>query len=181
LDAPELERIFRGMESEGATVLRDEGFAAEKHRFERLVDLRYAGANSELTLPFSSFSSAEPVAQGLRSTFSRLHEQQYGYSSPDEAIETMNLRVIARASTGLAQVPDRFALDDATTSASGTRQAYFGPQFGSLETPICGRGDLAAGWRRGPLLVEEFDSTTVVPPDGRARCIAWDTIEIELE
>ena len=66
-------------------------------------------------------------------------------------------------------------------SAGGTRFVYFGPEFGSLATPICARSDLNGNWRSGPLLVEEFDSTTVVPPDGRARCMAWDTIEIELD
>jgi hypothetical protein len=40
--------------------------------------------------------------------------------------------------------------------------------------------ELGAEWRAGPLLVEEFDSTTVVPPGGRARRIAWDTIDVEV-
>jgi len=57
---------------------------------------------------------------------------------------------------------------------------YFGPEFGAVPTPVCGRVDLGSEWTKGPLLVEEFDSTTVVPPDGRARVIAWDTIEIEI-
>jgi hypothetical protein len=39
---------------------------------------------------------------------------------------------------------------------------------------------LGAAWRAGPLLIEEFDSTTVVPPDGRARRIDWDIIDVEL-
>jgi hypothetical protein len=41
--------------------------------------------------------------------------------------------------------------------------------------------DVGGEWRRGPLLVEEFDSTTVVPPTGRIRRIAWDTLEIEID
>ena len=41
------------LEAEGAAVLREEGFGAASHRFERLVDLRYVGANSELTVPLS--------------------------------------------------------------------------------------------------------------------------------
>jgi len=56
----------------------------------------------------------------------------------------------------------------------------YDPQLGARPTRVCGRADLGATWTAGPLLVEEFDSTTVVPPDGRARLIAWDTIEIEL-
>ena len=65
--------------------------------------------------------------------------------------------------------------------ADATRAAYFGPEFGSIETPVCVRSAVGTQWRTGPLLIEEFDSTTVVPPDGRARLGNWDTIEIELE
>jgi len=76
-----------------------------------------------------------------------------------------------------------YGVDRPNTGRSGTditRAAYFGPQFGSIETPVCARSEVGAQWRNGPLLIEEFDSTTVVPPDGRARLSNWDTIEIEL-
>jgi N-methylhydantoinase A len=178
LDSGELERVFQGLEAEGAAALNGEGFERGLHRFERLIDLRYAGANSELTLPFPR---GDHAGASLRQAFSAMHERQYGYSSPDEAIETMNLRVIARASSGVARVPDLLSFDDEVPGAGGTRLVYFGPATGSLATPVCARSDLDDTWRNGPLLVEEFDSTTVVPPDGRARCVAWNTIEIELE
>jgi N-methylhydantoinase A len=88
--------------------------------------------------------------------------------------------VIARASRGRSQVPDRLTLDDRAPMRHEPRTVYFGPDFGALPTRVCARADLGETWTAGPLLVEEFDSTTVVPPDGRARLIAWDTIEIEL-
>ncbi|MFM9888826.1 MAG: hypothetical protein ACKVQT_37865, partial [Burkholderiales bacterium] len=121
------------------------------------------------------------VGPTLREQFSVLHEQHYGYRSEGETIETMNVRVIARGSSGKSQIPESLAFGDDSPSAGGARSVYFGPAFGALNAPICARGGLGPHWRAGPLLVEEFDSTTVVPPDGRARCVAWDTIEIELE
>ena len=75
---------------------------------------------------------------------------------------------------------ERLAFPDEHERANRSRTVYFGPDVGAIVTPVCGRGDVDARWRAGPLLVEEFDSTTVVPPDGRARRIGWDTIEIEL-
>ena len=147
------------------------------HCFERLVDLRYAGANSELTLRFTENTTDSQ----LRELFSVMHEQQYGYRSDGEVIETMNVRVIARASTGASKVPESISLGDDQPITGGARSVYFGPEFGTVTTPICTRSNLDSQWRSGPLLVEEFDSTTVVPPDGRARRIAWDTIDIELE
>jgi N-methylhydantoinase A len=177
LDIAALEPAFRALESEGAAMLASEGFAPREHRFERLIDLRYTGANSELTLPLNRGDAAG----AMRERFSVLHEQHFGYRSDTEAIETMNVRVIARASKGTSQVPDRLELDDRGETKRETREVYFGPQRGAVPTRVCARSDLSAHWTRGPLLIEEFDSTTVVPPDGRARLIAWDTIDIELE
>jgi N-methylhydantoinase A len=174
LDGAALEAAFRALEAEGVAVLREEGFAEASHRFERLVDLRYVGANSELTVAHADGAAL------LREAFEVTHEQQYGYRSAEETVETMNIRVIARAQSPERQVPDRLTFRD-ESRASGTRRVYFGPETGWLNTTICGRMDLDGEWRRGPLLIEEFDSTTVVPPDGRVRRIAWDTIEIEIE
>ena len=178
LDIALLKAGFRALEAEGAAALTSEGYGTAQHRFERLIDLRYAGANSELTLPYPI--DVQP-AKTLARLFGEAHERQYGYRSDDETVETMNLRVIARAATAKSRIPDRLALEHGRASAGSARAAYFGPEFGSIETPVCGRGALGTEWRNGPLLIEEFDSTTVVPPDGRARLSDWDTIEIELQ
>jgi N-methylhydantoinase A len=46
-----------------------------------------------------------------------------------------------------------------------SRAAYFGPGHGTVETPVIARRDLTGAARRGPLIVEEYDATVVVPPD----------------
>ena len=43
------------------------------------------------------------------------------------------------------------------------RQVYFGRSRGLLETPIRRRQDIS-GTQNGPLIVEEPDTTVVVPP-----------------
>ncbi|TMH60283.1 MAG: hydantoinase/oxoprolinase family protein, partial [Betaproteobacteria bacterium] len=177
LDVDALEASFGALQAEGAAALNSEGYGTPVHRFERLIDLRYAGANSELTLPCPTDQN---IATILRRLFGEAHERQYGYRSDAEIVETMNVRVIARAATASTRVPDRLALDHGRAGGDAIRAAYFGPEFGSIETPVCSRSAVGPQWRNGPLLIEEFDSTTVVPPDGRARLGNWDTIEIEL-
>ena len=178
LDIAALEMSFSALEAEGAAALISEGYGTPQHRFERLIDLRYAGANSELTLPCPTDRNPAPMLGRL---FGEAHERQYGYRSDAETVETMNLRVIARAATASSRIPDRLVLDHGCAGVNAARAAYFGPEFGSIETPVCVRSAVGTQWRTGPLLIEEFDSTTVVPPDGRARLSHWDTIEIELE
>ncbi len=48
------------------------------------------------------------------------------------------------------------------------RPVYFGPQAGLLETRLLRRDALSATPTPGPLIVEEYDSTVVVPPGWQA-------------
>jgi N-methylhydantoinase A len=178
LDASALEAAFRALIEMGTQALLDEGFDATRHRFERLLDLRYAGANSELTLACPPRDQGDPI-DALREAFGEAHVRHYGYRSDDEAVEVVNVRVIARASTR-ESVPDRLSMS-AERKAGESRDVYFGPRTGLVPTPVVTREMLGDDWRAGPLLIEEFDSTTVVPPDGRARRVEWDTIEVELD
>ena len=49
------------------------------------------------------------------------------------------------------------------------RRAYFGQEWGWLETPVVGRDAVPLTAQPGPLIVEEYDATTVVPPDATIR------------
>ncbi len=177
LDLAALEAAFATLQAEGEAALAEDGFAPASRRFERAIDLRYAGANSELTV---DCPRGHQLATELRAAFSRLHERQYGYSSDDEMVETMNLRIVARGVPDASRVPAQLTVADEPAGEAASRAAYFGPERGWITTPICTRMQLGPDWRPGPLLIEEFDSTTVVPPDGRARRIAWDIIEFEI-
>jgi N-methylhydantoinase A len=66
--------------------------------------------------------------------------------------------------------------------ASGTqRDVYFGPEHGVAETPIIARTGLAGAGLPGPLVVEEYDVTTVVPPGCAAWLDEWSNIVIDVE
>jgi N-methylhydantoinase A len=47
--------------------------------------------------------------------------------------------------------------------------AYFGQAHGLLKTAVVGRGEVSATPTLGPLVVEEYDATTIVPPN----CTVW--------
>ena len=76
-------------------------------------------------------------------------------------------------------VPERVAPSRAEPAPRPPRRAYFGAQHGWLETPVLRRSDLATA-RPGPLIVEEYDATCVVPPGARAELDAGGNIVIEL-
>jgi len=52
--------------------------------------------------------------------------------------------------------------------AAGARKAWFGDKHGWLDTPVLSRADLSAS-RAGPLIIEEYDATLLIPPGWRAQ------------
>ncbi|BBK42085.1 methylhydantoinase [Allostella vacuolata] len=179
LDPAQLEAAFGLLEADGAKALAEDGYAPAAMRFERMADLRYLGENSELTLPLRADGPARDV---LRVDFDAVHETTYGYHSADEVVEIVNLRVVARGLSSGPRVPDGLSVSAALGSRApeGRRAVHFGPDHGTLEAEVVGRRAIGAAWEPGPLLIEEYDSTTVVPPGARVRRILWDVLEIEL-
>ena len=62
------------------------------------------------------------------------------------------------------------------SAAAGEREAYYGADIGWLRTPVVSRRDLQEGARSGPLIVEEYDTTTVVRPGWQAVLDRWSNI-----
>jgi len=60
------------------------------------------------------------------------------------------------------------------------RPAYFGRAHGLVDTPVIERQDVGSTPRAGPLIIEEYEGTTVVPPLATAMRDAFDNIVITL-
>jgi N-methylhydantoinase A len=156
-----------------------EGHAAANVSLKRSAELRYAGQAYELTVPVADGDSPAAVA----ARFHEEHRRTYGHASPGDPVDVVSVRAWAQAAD-----PD--GLDYALLSAraggaarpgaSGVRRAYFGRTLGFVDTPVVARSALDAAWRAGPLIVEEYDATCVVPPGARARIDALGNIEIDV-
>jgi N-methylhydantoinase A len=181
LDGSALEGLagaFASLESRGRAALVAEQVPDDAMLFTRFVDLRYAGANSELSLPYSA---ADGALSTLLGGFAEAHERQFGYRSPEETVELVNVRLIARGGRRDRNVPHAITVASASAPSERRRAVYFGEGVGRLSTPVIGRTDLPESWMAGPVLIDEYDSTTLVPPNGRVRRIAWNVIEIEFD
>jgi N-methylhydantoinase A len=132
---------------------------------EYSVDARYVGQNFEL--PVVLPAGPADLAPAVRAGFDAEHRRLYGYDQPEKEIEIVTLRL-------RASVPARTALPKEAPSAArgeaplavGKRRVHFADHGGFVECPIYERESLQpAHLLRGPLIVEQMDTTTVVPPD----------------
>jgi N-methylhydantoinase A len=172
----EIAAAVAALEREAATLLTEEGHGAPPV-IERWVDCKYQGQSFELSVPLPARLDAT-LARDLTQTFGSEHERTYGHRADDDPIQLVNLRLTARLVRSAA--PD-LRLADAHVVAHGERPAYFGKTHGTLVTPVIARDHLAAAWRPGPLLVDEYDATTLVPPGCAAKRDEHGNIVIRVE
>jgi len=146
--------------------MRTEGVPPQAIRFERYADLKYGYQLQELTLAFPQTDQHTNITGLLQELFTEVHERAFGYHA-DDPIELVSLRVRALANAGRLRFAELARVSaNSSSERSGTirsRQVYFGRGYGLLDTPISSRQDIS-GIQIGPMIVEEPDTTVVVPP-----------------
>jgi N-methylhydantoinase A len=164
IDPAAIFQQYEALEASARTELAHEGVAPDAMRFERQIDLKYGYQVSEITLPFATNLAAAEVRPALTQLFTEAHRQAFGYDR-DDAIELVNLRLRALASAGPVRFADLVSrkTPGQSQATNTARQAYFGPGPGSLEVSIRRREQITHT-QAGPMIIEEPDTTVVVPP-----------------
>lgn len=152
----------------GETTLAAEGYPTSSVEFTLRADCRYLGQSSELTIPVHGHTlDAANLAQ-LRAEFQQAYLDTFGYCS-DEALEFVNLRLSARGMGADRLDFRRIRLAaDALGGGGGRRLVCFKRSCSAIDTPIVARGDMIGRTSDGPLIIESYDTTIVVPPGARA-------------
>ncbi len=168
LDTREVNRILKGLREQGQGLLRAEGFADSQQAILTQVDMKYVGQTSELTVNTSLDSFTPTTISELGEAYEYEHEKTYGYRA-NEPYELVNIRVIARGISEVSRVPDRIELDGrGSTTHPPERKVYYSSQRGWIKTPVVDRDSLDGEGSAGPLVIEEYDSGTLVPPGWEA-------------
>jgi N-methylhydantoinase A len=169
LDSVELAQIrdcFSELENSAIAEMRSEGVAPEAVRFERYADLKYGYQLQELTLAFPAIDPGTNIAGLLEQVFTDAHEKAFGYHA-DDPIELVSLRLRALANAGRLRFAElaNVATDPSrpVNRESRSRPVYFGRDHGLLDTPVKSRHGISR-MESGPMIIEEPDTTVVVPP-----------------
>jgi N-methylhydantoinase A len=159
----EIEQMFAAMEGAMRQKLERE-LDQPAILFERQADMRFRGQRHTLR---TALGAARDAA-AMRLAFETTYERKYGHVEVSAPIEFVGLVL-----TGAARIerPNlaglRPALADAAPGPAATRPVHFGSR-GRVATPVLQRDRLPIGHAaRGPAIIEEYGSTTVVGPDDR--------------
>jgi N-methylhydantoinase A len=169
VSAADVEHVFQDLEQSARQTLAAEGYTDGACRLVRSVDARYVGQSFELRLPLDSEVFTRQALANVERRFGLEHQRTYGHRADDDPIEIVNLRVAATGLDGQVTHPSATGGMTSAQSIRSSRPAYWGPRHGLVETPIIGRDHVGGTPQRGPLIVEEYDATTLVPPN----CSVW--------
>ena len=161
LSDDELEGVFRELEGRALETLRSEGVPEDRVILRRFVDAKYWGQAYTLRVPYTG-----SVASTVKA-FHELHEARYGFKSPEEEVEIVVARVEA---VGLTVKPPLRAESRRGGEARprGFREVFF--EGGWERAAVYWRSDIPVGSEiPGPAVVEEPDSTALIPPTYCAR------------
>ena len=178
LQVSDLAEILDGLWEEGRQQLRAEGFADSAQQIVTQVDMKYKGQVSELTVLMPPGKVTQKTLSELGEVFAEEHVKSFGYRT-DAPYQMVNLRVIARGLSQESRTPERLDLPVSDRNGPSKRQVYFGGDIGWIDTTVIDRGGLTDNPADGPLIIEEYDSTTVVPPRWRASVDSWRNIILE--
>jgi len=165
-----LAQVFAELVGTARKLLEEEGVPPARISFVHQVDVRYRGQGYSLRIPFPEAPDGEAITL-LERSFDRVHEEIYGFANPPEAKEIVNIRLTGIGAVDRPRfrlIPDGDGRPDA--ALKGHRKVYFGEIGEPAECAIFDRALLRAGdVVDGPAVIEQMDTTTVLPPHVAAR------------
>ena len=158
-----LEAIFERLAREACEEVIGEGFSKQQIEVHRLLDLRYRGFDSYLTIP-------QPVGDGYADAYVAEHMKLYGYAHEGRGLEIVAARVeaVARAGQQLAQslrVTPRAAVPEQSVETWFDARPH---TTGVFVRDALRPGDVL----RGPAILCEAASTTVIDPGWEAEVLS---------
>ena len=177
-DPAAVREVYAGLEARACADLAALGMPGEP-AWARAADMRFAGQGFEIRVALPDGPIDAGWLAAAASAFRATYDRRNRYSDPDATIETVDWHLSASLPTPKGTAG---RLDGGTDAAvTGSRPAYFPEAGGLVATRVLNRAAIrAAGSVTGPAVIEDADSTVVVPPGDTARISANGHLIVEI-
>jgi N-methylhydantoinase A len=158
LDWDDVDRVLAGMIAEGRAALDEAGTRGDDVTLHFAADLRYFGQQNEVTVEFADPRPARD-ASAIHAAFAASYLAQYGVNPSHVPVEIVSWRLTARGRDVAVA-----AMEQPTpTSPGAARSRLIG--VWERDTPVFQRASLTPGQQiPGPAIIEERETTIVIPP-----------------
>ena len=172
-----LENDFKKIELEAKKRLRNEGVALKDMIFQRSIDMMYQGQWRTLSVSApKKITSIETIVQ----LFHKEHEREYNFRRDETSVDLFRISLSAVGVTPKAQLAKQHVRKRSDIPDS-YRTVWFDEKKGGIKTPVYLRDNLMAGSIiKGPAIISQLDSTTVIPPGEIAKVDQYLNIVIKI-
>jgi N-methylhydantoinase A/oxoprolinase/acetone carboxylase beta subunit len=168
VDSQQLTRAFAELEEQARRQLEEDGIAGDRLLVQRVADCRYLGQGYELRVDVDSGAIDDAWVAKVRADFHDIHEREYSRRFEESDIEIPNIRVRGIGLMPELRTPELEAgAESAAAALRHEADAWFrvDGELRPVATRFYDRAALTAGnVVSGPAIVNQYDSTTVVPP-----------------
>jgi N-methylhydantoinase A/oxoprolinase/acetone carboxylase beta subunit len=168
-DLPRIAQTLLDLEARAINQLKRDGIEPANMILLRHADCRYVGQGYELRTECPANVDGGDFVTILKQAFHAVHQREYGRHFSEKNVELVNLRVVGVGRIPELQpkrtIPGTEALEP--QARLGTRRVVFesGGKAVAHQAAIIRRDALRAGNRiTGPAIVQQMDTTTVIPP-----------------
>jgi N-methylhydantoinase A len=179
-----LENAFESLEAKAVPTLVSQGVKSENIRFERKLDMRYLGQGYELIISILRDSHGINLKNAVES-FHKKHKAIYGYRLDGEPVEIVNARLKAIGIIKKKPLEKRKKLEDEQPLAEAAlplRNVFFEKSMQYEPTIVFARSRLRSGNSfLGPVIVEQYDATTVVYPGWKGKVDGFGNLVLTME
>lgn len=173
-------RLFSQMEAKGHAILKEAKTRGESF-FLRTADMRYMGQGHQINVPLPDGNFRKDDLEQIKRTFNKLYYDIFGYQDDEQSIEVVNWRLTAYSPPTKIKL-NKYSKAGGKTNdpIKGTRQIFFPETGGFLECNVYDRYKLPQGFViKGPAVIEEKESTTLILPKDRGHVDEYCNLMIE--
>jgi N-methylhydantoinase A/oxoprolinase/acetone carboxylase beta subunit/N-methylhydantoinase B/oxoprolinase/acetone carboxylase alpha subunit len=181
LDFTAVNALLADLEARGRALLAEAGVEAEQVTVMRRAEMRLLGQVHDITVALPAEPLAPATLDAVKTAFEREYQRLYTHVYKGTVIQAITWRVDCAGPTPSVSVAGQDGVAPLRAVLKGRRPAYFGDAGGWVETPVWDRYGLEPGQIiAGPAIVEERESTTVIPPGDRVVVDAQRNLRIEI-
>jgi N-methylhydantoinase A len=161
----EVNRFFEDMKTTAIERLVEAGAQVDELTFTRQAEMRHVGQGFEISVPLPDGALHGAALDEVRAQFFHKYEELFGRRIDGVGIEALTWRLHATAPQSDVTLSFAGQKTDTGERLKGERQVYF-PETGYAPCPVYNRYALRDGDTfRGPAVIEERESTTVIGPE----------------
>jgi N-methylhydantoinase A len=176
ITAEQVHDVFAAQREQGVRMLRQDQFPAERIKVHHYADMAYTKQLHNLLVPLPD-ASERWTGNHLTEAFLERYQEIYGSLLRRGNMKLVNLRTVVVGKRESV----RFSSEPAVEHHEPLRRQVTFVE-GTFETPVVSRATLKPGQRwDGPVIVEQQDTTTVVPPSAVVEVHPTGSLVVEVQ